>query len=594
MAEKAYTGRQLETFDRKFWDRNFCFSQIGTGSIGGKASGLVFIRDAIKEGNLAGKFPNVTIDVPTMAVIATDFFDLFLQHNRLRELKFEDLSDHRIGMAFQQAELPAELVGDLRALASEVKAPMAIRSSSLMEDALERPFAGVYATKMIPNNQPEADIRFRKLAEAVKFVYASTFFREAREYIRTTGCDPAAEKMAVILQEVVGLRHGNRFYQNISGVARSVNFYPVPPARPEDGVVNLALGLGKTIVDGGRCWVYSPALPKSPPPFGSVDEMIEGTQREYWAVNMGRPTAYDPVNEVEYMQQSDIEEAEYEGTLDLLASTLDPARGRIVPGTSSAGARVLNFAPQLVLDQFPLNALVLAILRAAEDATQAAVEIEFALTFQQTRGEALQARFGFLQVRPLAVSQEVVDVPVELLRSTRAIVASDHALGNGIFEGIYDVVYVRPEAFSSEHTPQIADEIGRFNEELREENRQYVLIGFGRWGSSHASLGIPVDWSRISGACAIVEATLPGMNVEMSQGSHFFHNLSSFHASYLMVRFDGDYAINWAWLNAQECRRETSFVRHVRSSCGLSVRVDGRTGRAVLLAEGERQPDEAR
>jgi hypothetical protein len=579
------TGNQvhdLPAFDRKFWDGTFRFTRIGTGSIGGKAAGLAVAKDLLT-GHLDSPIQNVTINVPTMAVIATDFFDQFMQQNRLYELDFESLSDSRIGVAFQQADLPAELVGDLRALISQVTTPLAIRSSSLLEDALERPFAGVYATKMIPNNQFDVDTRFRRLVEAIKFVYASTFFKEAREYIRTTGRNPTDEKMAVIVQEIVGRRHGDRFYPDISGVARSVNFYPSGQSRPEDGVVSLALGLGKTIVDGGVAWTFSPAHPKSPPPFGSINELLEGTQSEFWVVNMGKPPAYDPVNEVEYMMLADLAEAEADEVLHPLASTYDPERERVVPGIWVRGPRILDFAPLLVLEQFPLNYLISKLLTAASETAGAKVEIEFAITLEARKEAPLQARLGFLQVRPMVVSDQLVDVIEEDLQDPRAIVASDRVMGNGVVEDIQDVVFVRPEHFSADHTPLIAEQLGEFNTELRDKQRPYLLIGFGRWGSSHSSLGIPVNWSQISGARAIVEATLPGMNVEPSQGSHFFHNLSSFKANYFMVHFDGRFPINWNWLNKQQLIRETQFVRHVRTSTPLSIRVDGRFARGVII-----------
>ena len=574
----------LPVFDRNFRDGTFRFTRIGGGAIGGKASGLVFIKDLLAQALGLAASGGVEVSVPTMAVIATGCFEEFVERNQLNRLRFDELPDDRIGHAFQQAELPIELLGDLRALSQQVHTPLAVRSSSLLEDALEHPFAGVYGTKMIPNNQFDADTRFRRLIEAIKFVYASTYFREARDYIRTTGRQPAEEKMAVIIQEVVGQRHGDRFYPDLSGVARSYNFYSTPPARPEDGVVNLALGLGKTIVDGGISWTYSPAYPQKPPPFGSVDEMIAGTQSEFWAINMGKPPAYDPVNEVEYLTRGNLADAEADDTLRFVASTYDGTRDRLVPGTGARGARVLNFAPLLQLEQAPLNALVKALLEAAEDALKAKVEIEFAATIEQRREETPKFRLGFLQVRPMVVSHDVVEVSEEDLSLVNAIVASDRVMGNGVERGIRDVVFVRPEAFSAMKTPAIAHELEIFNRSLAEEQRPYLLIGFGRWGSSHPSLGIPVDWSQISAARTIVEATLPSMNVELSQGSHFFHNLSSFHASYFMVRHDGPFPIRWEWLNRQSIARETDVVRHLRLDIPLEVRVDGRSGRGVVLA----------
>src|SRR6516164_3930114 len=583
----------LAPFDRNFWDGRFCFTRIGTGALGGKAGGLVFIKDLLAEAVDPAHYPNIEVNVPTMAVIATDCFDDFIERNRLGELAFDELPDDRIGHAFENADLPAELLGDLRALSMEVKTPLAIRSSSLLEDALDRPFAGVYGTKMIPNNQFDADTRFRRLIEAIKFVYASTYFREARDYIRTTGCCPTEEKMAVIIQEVVGRRHGDRFYPDVSGVGRSYNFYSILPARPEDGVVNLALGLGKTIVDGGVTWTYSPAYPKKPPPFGTVNELLRGTQTEFWAVNMGKPPAYDPVSEVEYLTRASMKDAETDDVLRFVASTYDPARDRVVPGVGTRGARVLDFAPLLVLEYFPLNSLVRELLRAAEKALDAKVEIEFAVTMEQLRGEAAKLRLGFLQVRPMVVSEDVVEVTAEDLSDSAVIVASDMVMGNGIEQGIQDVVFVRPEVFSPMQTPAIAQQLESVNRTLMSEHRPYVLIGFGRWGGSHPSLGIPVDWSQISGARTVVEATLPDMNVELSQGSHFFHNLSSFRASYFMVQHDGPFPINWEWLNRQPVVHETEFVRLVRPSVPLFIRVDGRSARGVVQACNTKLPREA-
>lgn len=583
MSNQGLASADLPVFDRNFWDGTFRFTRIGSGAIGGKASGLVFIKDLLASHLNLAQSSELKINVPTLAVVATGFYDEFLALNKLRDLPFEEMPDERIGRAFQKTDLPVELLGDLRALSQQVKTPLAIRSSSLLEDRVGRPFAGVYATKMIPNNQFDADSRFRKLVEAIKCVYASTFFREAREYIRTTGSDPRDEKMAVIIQEIVGLRHGDRFYPDISGVARSFNYYPTPPALPEQGVVSLALGLGKTIVDGGISWTYSPAYPKAPPPYGSVGELIQGTQTQFWAVNMGKAPAYDPVSEVEYLQSATLDEAEGDEVLRFLASTYDPGRDRMVPGIGAKGPRVLDFAPVLVLEMIPLNHIIKAMLHAAEVVLNEKVEIEFAITIQERRGESPIVRVGFLQVRPIVVSGGRVDLSADDLSDPKAIVASDRVMGNGAIDGIRDVVFVRPETFSAEHTASIAQQIGELNKALREHGTPYLLIGFGRWGSSHPSLGIPVDWSQISGARAIVESTLPNMNVDLSQGSHFFHNLSSFEAAYFMLHHEGPYRIDWDWLNRQPIEAETEFVRHVRLLEPLSIRVDGRTGRGVIF-----------
>ena len=524
----------------------------------------------------------VKLDVPTMAVIGTDFFDEFLAQNRLLDLSFESMRDDEIAHSFQKTDLPTELLGDLRALIAQVHAPLAIRSSSLLEDAIGRPFAGVYATKMIPNNEFDPDARFRRLVEAIKLVYASAYFREAREYVRAAGCDSQQEKMAFIIQEVVGSRHGDRFYPDISGVARSFNYYPAADTQPAEGVVNLALGLGKTIVDGGICWTYTPSHPRKSP-FSTPEELLDATQTQFWAVNMGKPPEYDPVNETECMMLSDLAAAESDEVLELLASTYYEDRDRVLPGVALPGPRILNFAPLLVHGELPLNELICVLLQNAVAAVGAQVEIEFAVTFERQGFQTVGMRLGFLQARPMVVPGEEVSVGRNEMSSPGALAASTRVMGNGERSDIRDVVFVRPEAFSVLATPGIAAELGEFNASLTSEGCPYALIGFGRWGSSHPTLGIPVNWSQISGARVIVESTLPQMNVELSQGSHFFHNLTSFRASYFMIRHDTPYAIDWAWLNQQPVVRETKFIRHVRLDEPLTVRVDGRSGVGVIL-----------
>ena len=593
MTEATMVALDLPRFDRHFWDGTFRFTRIGKGSLGGKANGLVGIKDLLSEKVDRAAFPAFTIEVPTMAVIGTRFFDEFMTRNRLGDLAFEEMSDNHIGHAFQQAELPVELLGDLRALIEQVKTPLAIRSSSLLEDALERPFAGVYATKMIPNNQFDPDTRFRKLLEAIKLVYASTCLEKARDYIATTGHHPREEKMAVIIQEVVGRQHGDRFYPEVSGVARSVNFYPSFPARPEDGVASLALGLGKTIVDGGIAWTFSPAFPKRPPPFTSTEEMLRNTQTEFWAVNMGVPPEYDAVNEAEHLALAGLSEAAADEVLHQVASTWDADSRILVPGIRPSGTPVVNFAPLLEGGGVPLSNLIRALLRAAEDAVGGQVEIEFAVTFEERCGQPLSARLGFLQVRPMTSALETVEVTPADLTDGRAIVASDMVIGNAVMDDIYDIVFVRPERFSDECTAAVAQQVSAINRALLAQRRPYLLIGFGRWGSSHRRLGIPVAWSQISGARAIVEATLPQMNPDLSQASHFFHNLSSFRATYFMVRHDRCPGIDWEWLQQQPAEQETEFVRHVRLAAPLLVRVDGRSARGVVLAPqraGGKQP----
>jgi hypothetical protein len=567
-------SEDIPPFDRDFFGSREHFTRIGHGSIGGKARGLADIRDLHESELCAGEFPEIELAIPTLTVLATDLFDLFMERNNLYDLALSDSPDDRIAHGFQKADLPTEMLGDLRGLIDRVHTPLAVRSSSLLEDALYQPFAGVYATKMIPNNQPDADTRFRRLVEAIKLVYASTFFRAAKSYIAATQEDVSNEKMAVILQEVVGRRHGDRYYPDISAVVRSYNFYPTGPSRPEEGVVNLALGLGKTIVDGGVSWTYSPAHPAAPPPFGSVGDLVKNTQIEFWAVNMGRPPAYDPTEETEYLVKGDLTQAEYDGSLDHIASTYIAGSDRLTMGIGGRGPRVLDFARLLRLREVPFNELVKKLLEICKEKVNAQVEIELAMIFEGAR----RARLGFLQVRPMVVSGELVEITSGELEQENLLVASDRVMGNGVIENIHDVVYVKPESFEAKWTRRIASELERINASLLSDHRIYVLIGFGRWGSSDPWLGIPVEWGQICAARVIVEATLPTMNTEPSQGSHFFHNITAFRVGYLSVHHDRRPGIDWEWLTEQPAVEETELVRHVKLTDPLLVKLDGRTG----------------
>ncbi len=570
----------LPEFGREFLGADQTFTRIGRGDYGGKAAGLDLVREKVLARISPDEFPDFEIAVPTLTVLTTELFDSFMERNGIDPSALTDDPDDRIALAFQKAELPAEFVGDLRSLITSVHTPLAVRSSSLLEDALSHPFAGVYETKMIPNNQAGTDARFHGLIQAVKFVYASTFFNSARSYISSVGQDVASEKMAVIIQEVVGTRSDERFYPTISGVARSYNYYPTGRAQPADGVVNLALGLGRQIVDGGLSWTYCPKYPKAPPPYGGVGDLMKNSQTEFWAVNMGHPPPPDPIRETEYLSRADLAAAEYDGRLDRLVSTYDGGSDRMRPGIQGEGPRVLDFAPILSYDALPLNDLVLKLLDLTKEALDEDVEIEFAVEMDPL-GRS-KPRFGFLQARPMLVSREQTTVTEEELSDPRAVVASSHVLGNGTREDIADIVYLRPEAFEAKHTPAIAAELEKINRALVGEGRPYVLIGFGRWGSSDPWLGVPVDWGQINGVGVLVEATLPQMTPDLSQGSHFFHNMISFGVFYLSVRHTDSHAIRWDWMNELPAVNESELVRHVRLPGPLCIRVDGKAGRGVI------------
>lgn len=553
-------------------------THIGGGGLGGKATSLALVHRQILPGLDEAARGGIQVVVPAATILATDLFDRFVDHNDLRGLARSGEPDDRIAHAFQRGEFPPLVLGDLRALIARQHTPLAVRSSSLLEDDLNHPFAGVYATKMIPNNQPDADTRFRRLLEAIKFVWASTFFQGAQRYVRTVDRDPRDEKMAVILQEVLGRRRGDRFYPTLSGVARSYNYYPVGRAKPEDGVINLALGLGKTIVDGGVTWTYSPAYPKKPMPYGGAKDLIKNTQNRFWAVNMGRPPNHDPVCEDEYLVFPGLREAEYDDVLKYTASTYDGRRDAMVPGIGNPGPRVLDFAPLRLFRDVPLNDLTRRLLALSEDALGAAVEIEFAVDLDPKHG--LPARFGFLQVRPMAVAGGSIEISDELRSGDAVVLTSDAALGHGEIDDLCDVVLVKPGDFDPAATREIAAEIQGLDAALRHAQRPYLLIGFGRWGSSDPWLGIPVDYSQIQGARVIVEATLPNLQPDPSQGSHFFQNLIAFHVVYLSVRDRG--RIDFDWLQGQQVVAETAHVVHLRTRQPLRILADGRTGKGVV------------
>lgn len=552
----------------------------GSGGTGGKAAGLEVIENRLKELRSDVELP-MDVSVPEYSVIPTEFFTDFVQRNHLEHLAEDDTPDDRIGMAFMDGEMSPRLTGSLWKYISEMHEPVAVRSSSLLEDSLESPLAGIYQTKMIPNNQPSPQSRFTKLMEAIKLVWASTYFQDAVDFHRGLNIPTSSEAMAVILQMIAGRRYGSRFYPMVSGVARSLNYYAFGKSEPEDGVVNLALGLGKTIVDGAPCWTYSPARPGTPPPFGSIGEMMRETQNSFWAVNMGRVTDYDPIRETEYMFSCTLEDADYDDTLKYTASTYIPGSDRLVSGTGRKGPRVLDFAPILKDNIMPLNETLLKLMDCFSGGGETPVEIEFAL-----RGPGRQkepASLCLLQLRETAAMDSEVSIDDEDRNEERLVLQSRKALGNCRTEFEY-AVYVKPESFSASRTSAIAGEIAAVNRELRKKDIGYILIGYGRWGSSDPWLGIPVKWGQISGAGAIVELTGTGMRVELSQGSHFFHNLSSFGIGYLCVSEALDGGIAWDLLNrGSETVSESEHVKCVRIHSGLTVKIDGKQGLGVVV-----------
>ena len=548
---------------------------IGDGLVGGKARGLVSIRKALHDGLNPIYFPDITVDIPALVVLRTEVFRDFIRSNHLEETLTKETSTDKIIRAFQQAEMPFEVLGDLRALIENVHSPLAIRSSSLLEDTANEPFAGIYETKMIPNNKYDPDARFRQLIDAIKFVYASTFTEKARQYRQLTGHKDGDEEMAVIIQEMVGKRFSERFYPELSGVMRSYNYYAMKPAIPTDGVISLALGLGKTIVDGGVSWSYSPAYPMVEPPFVSVDKLMEATQTKFWSVNMGDVIDYEPFKETEYMMQESIAEADEDGSLYHLVSTYDPISERLMPGVGMKGARALTFAPLLVLKTLPFNDLACRVLRICEKSTGVAVEAEFAMTFNPNR-------FSLLQVRPMTVPTAKVHLTEKDLEGEDVLAAANIILGNGSVSNIRDIVYVKTETFDLMSMEKVVPELVQMNRQLLDLGKSYLLIVYGRLGTTDPWTGISINWEQVAGAKVIVEATRDDVKVELSQGSHYFLNLINLGVMYFTLPAGGPHKVDWNWLSRQPVKEETTYLKHIELKMPLKILVDGLSGKGVI------------
>ena len=590
IAHRAASHRgSIVAYSRFFHEDYSQFSMIGSGSIGGKARGLAFLDRILAHDFNDAQFPDIHIAIPRTVVIGTDAFDDFIRENDLLELAVNSHSDNHIVSRFVKASLPAKIVGDLRDFIKNVRVPLAIRSSSLLEDSLYLPFAGIYATKMLPNDQYGDDIRFLNLVNAIKFVYASTFFRQAKSYIGSTSHRIEDEKMAVLIQPVVGTLHRDCFYPDFSGVARSYNYYPVGQARPEDGVVNVALGLGKTVVDGGISLRFTPAFAGILPQFTNIKDMFNFSQRDFYAVSMNHVASVAFLEEDQYLIRQGLERAEKDGVLTNLASTYSRENDAVYDGISFSGPRIINFAHILKNEIFPLAKIVQCLLKLSSEAMDCPVEMEFAVSLDADN--VFPAAFSILQVRPLVVSDELVKVDLVETQKELALCYSNQVLGNGLTKGIQDIVFVKPDSFNAAKSPEIAVEVDKFNSRLRAENTPYMLVGPGRWGSTDPWLGIPVKWSQISGVKMVVEVSLPNMNVDPSQGSHFFQNMTSLRIGYFTIPLNSANGFfDWPWLEAQTVVEETPFLKHVRLALPLTVMIDGRKSQGIIIKPGHPVP----
>jgi len=556
------------------------FLRIGDGSLGGKARGLAFVRHLLRTRRIARRFPGVRIVVPPAVVLATDMFDQFLAESNLSDFALHCDDDSEIQQRFLDSPLPAELQENLKAFLAEVNYPLAVRSSSLLEDSQYQPFTGVYETFMMGNQQASLDERLYELSEAIKRVYASTFSQHAKAYVRATPYRLEEEKMAVILQRVVGTAHGPRFYPDFSGVVRSHNFYPVAPMTFADGIAAVALGLGRTVVDGGKCLRFCPRYPRNLLQFSSVEDILANTQTEFCALELdGVPHGGGPghLKEVRF----GIDVAEADGTLYPVASTYSADNHAIYDGLSRPGSRVVTFAPMLKHNIFPLATILEVLVRAGEDALGNPVEIEFAVRL--SRGEE-PAEFGFLQIRPLTLARDQGDLAIGDVAPEQLLCQSTKVLGNGRIENLHDIVVVDSHRFERSRSQEVARSVAHFNAQLSAENRPYLLIGVGRWGSNDPWLGIPVEWDEIAGARAIVEAGFRDFRVTPSQGSHFFQNLTAFQIGYFTVNPDaGEGSVDWQWLSEQTAVEEQGCVRRLEFSQPLRVVMNSRSSQGVIF-----------
>lgn len=563
-----------DTFNDAIW-----FSRFGEGSIGGKARGLAFLNDILYKYKLYDKWEGVRVTVPRTMVITTDFFERFIKENGLKYVINSDLGDTELLSEFVSSPLPRELLDASRAFIRVVRKPLAVRSSSKLEDSYHQPFAGVYSTYMLPY-APNEDQQLRMLSKAITSVYASVYFGQARSYIVSSGNVISEERMAIVIQEICGSEQGGWFFPTLSGVARSVNFYPVGHEQPGDGIVKLAYGLGKAVVDGEQVLRFSPKYPKHVLQTSTPELTVTDTQRVMYAMNL-RPERFTAsVNDSVNLERIPVEDCASFPSLKKVASTWDLGNMRIVDSPYAEGPKYITFASMLKYNTFPLADILRELLDISRREMKCEVELEFAADFPKDG----PADFSVLQVRPISSDSRYAEVDWDKIDCNGAFIKSECALGTGRIEGVRDVVYIKQGAWDKLRTAEMARQISALNARMQNAREGYLLIGFGRWGTSQPTLGVPVAWGDISEARAIVECSLEDFQIDPSQGTHFFQNLTSFNVGYINVNqwARPSEAMDFAALDALDAVEETEFLRHVRTAAPLEMYIDGKTGRAVV------------
>lgn len=573
----------ITEFSKETFDPESSFARIGGGSLGGKARGLGFVNTLINDYNVRDRFEGIRVHVPPAVVLGTEVFDQFVDDNDLRGFAMNCTDDKEITRRFLDAQkFPEQVLGDLAAFLDIVRSPLAVRSSSLLEDSQYHPFAGVYETYMLPNIHPNPLVRLNDLLNTIKRVYASTFYQSAKDYIRVTSYRLEEEKMAVIIQKMVGRAHEHRFYPDFAGVAKSYNFYPLPPQKPSDGIVSVGLGLGKWVVDGGNTVRFCAKYPTDLIQFYSAEESLDTTQREFFALQLDAPSDFGVETHDMLLKRYGLDVAERDGTLHLIGSTYSADDDVIQDGLSRPGTRLVTFGPVLRHRLFPLAEIIELITDMGTWGMGTPVEIEFAVNLGGPNGQLKE--FGMLQMRPLVLSRESEELHIEETEPEKCLCYSEQVLGNGIMRDIYDIVVVDIHKFDRAKSREVAVEVTRFNEQLLSAKRPYLLVGVGRWGTLDPWLGIPIRWDQISGARAIVETGFKDMDVAPSQGSHFFQNITSFMIGYFTVSSKRKKSfLDWDWLLSQPALEEKVFTRHLRLENPVVVKMNGHQNRGIIL-----------
>ncbi|MBR4845362.1 MAG: phosphoenolpyruvate synthase [Bacteroidaceae bacterium] len=570
-------------FQRDRFDRYSNFARIGEGSLGGKGRGLAFIDNMVMRHEEFEEFENARVEIPKTVVLCTDIFDEFMEMNNLYQIALSDVDDEVILRHFLRAKLPDRLVEDFFAFFDVVKSPIAIRSSSLLEDSHYQPFAGIYSTYMIPCLDDKYEM-LRMLSDAIKGVYASVYYRDSKAYMQATSNVIDQEKMAVILQEVVGSQYGDHFYPNISGVARSLNYYPIGQEKAEEGTVSLALGLGKYIVDGGLTLRVCPYHPHQVLQTSEMEIALRETQTQFYALDMKNVGKNFSIDDGFNILKLHVKEAEADGALDLIASTYDPYDMVIHDGMWPGGRKLITFANILQHDAFPLARILQLAQTYGQSEMRRPVEIEFAVKLNPDK----TGTFYLLQIRPIVDSKEMLDEDLSQVKDEDTILRSYNSLGHGIANDVHDIIYVKTDNYSASNNQLIAYDIEKMNRRFLDEGKNYVLVGPGRWGSSDTWLGIPVKWPHISAARVIVEAGLTNYRVDPSQGTHFFQNLTSFGVGYFTINaYCNDGVYDQSFLDSMPAVEETRFLRHVHFDKPLVIKMDGKRNLGVVMKPEE-------